>query len=228
MENCQLFEYRLMQILVIGNRSNLEELSQKFGPFHTYFFSETGSEISERLKAADVVFDFAPTKDTIIRYSIFETPVFLNSSFITLDELLLSQEVKKRYLFFGFCGLPTFFNRSVLEVTLGVRESESYLRQICLQLATDFVCVEDRVGLVTPRVICMIINEAYYALEEGIATREDIDLAMKLGTNYPFGPFEWARQIGITHVVKLLDAVYHDTSDERYKVCPLLRSELNN
>jgi len=89
------------------------------------------------------------------------------------------------------------------------------------KLVTEFVCVEDRVGLVTPRVICMVINEAYYTLEEGTATRNDIDLAMKLGTNYPYDPFEWAKRIGIKNVIELLEAVYSDTQDDRYKVCSL-------
>jgi 3-hydroxybutyryl-CoA dehydrogenase len=74
----------------------------------------------------------------------------------------------------------------------------------------------------------MVINEAYYTLEEGTAQRDDIDLAMKLGTNYPFGPFEWAKRIGIRHIVNLLDAVYQATKDERYKVCALLRGEAEN
>ena len=71
----------------------------------------------------------------------------------------------------------------------------------------------------------MIINEAYYTVEEGTATREDVDMAMKLGTNYPFGPFEWCERIGSKNVCGLLDAVYEDTKDERYSICRLLRDE---
>ncbi|HRG10176.1 MAG TPA: 3-hydroxyacyl-CoA dehydrogenase family protein, partial [Cyclobacteriaceae bacterium] len=59
----------------------------------------------------------------------------------------------------------------------------------------------------TPRVICMIINEAYFTVEEGTATREDVDLAMKLGTNYPLGPFEWTEKIGLQNIVNVLDTV---------------------
>jgi 3-hydroxybutyryl-CoA dehydrogenase len=99
------------------------------------------------------------------------------------------------------------------------------LKDICQQLQTKFLLIDDRVGLVTPRVICMIINEAYYTFQEGTATKEDIDLGMKLGTNYPFGPFEWCNRIGIRHVYELLEAVYEDTNDERYKICPLLKKE---
>jgi len=217
-----------MQILAVGSVLNLAELKEKFGPDHTYLFSEPGRDIDDLLKGADVVFDFVPDINLISsRYSQFSYSVFFNTSLITLSSLI-NQSGLQDDSFFGFCGLPTFVNRPVLEVSVTTKESESPLKNICTQLATDFVCVEDRVGLVTPRVICIIINEAFYTLEEGIATRGDIDLAMKLGTNYPYGPFEWVKRIGINHVIELLDAVYRDTHDDRYKVCDLLRSELKD
>lgn len=215
-----------MQILVVGSTSNLEELRQKFGPNHTYMLEESGADSIESIKEANVVFDFVSDNRAINgRYLNFTNPVFFNTALIALSELLHQADFSQRDSFFGFCGIPTFVNRSVLEVSLSSKRNESLLKEICSQLGTDFVCVEDRVGLVTPRVICMIINEAYYTLEEGTATRDDIDLAMKLGTNYPYGPFEWAKRIGIHHVIKLLTSVYHDTKDDRYKVCTLLRSE---
>jgi 3-hydroxybutyryl-CoA dehydrogenase len=218
-----------MQILVIGNKLNLDELKQKFGPEHKYLFGELEDDIKERMRSADVVFDFHPTKSSLkTRYSNFPNTVFLNTSLISLSELIDQSDFLKRDSFFGFCGLPTFVNRSVLEASVSGTKNESQLENICSQLVTDFVCVEDGVGLVTPRVICMIINEAYYTLEEGTASRDDIDLAMKLGTNYPFGPFEWAKHIGTSNVIELLDAVYRDTSDDRYKVCFLLRNELKD
>jgi 3-hydroxybutyryl-CoA dehydrogenase len=71
----------------------------------------------------------------------------------------------------------------------------------------------------------MIINEAYYTVQEGTAEREDIDLGMKLGTNYPHGPFEWCAKIGIQNVYELLEAVYDDTKEERYKICPRLKKD---
>jgi 3-hydroxybutyryl-CoA dehydrogenase len=217
-----------MQILVVGSVLNLDELKQKLGSNHTYHFSEPGGDINDLLNGVEVVFDFAPDKNLIgSRYSHFFNPVFFNNSLITLSELI-NQSGLQEDSFFGFCGLPTLVNRPVLEVSVTTKKSESPLKNICTLLATDFVCVEDRVGLVTPRVICMIINEAYYTLEEGTATRGDIDLAMKLGTNYPYGPFEWAKRISINHVIELLDAVYRDTHDNRYKVCDLLRSELKD
>ncbi|MEY4930627.1 MAG: hypothetical protein RI909_1351 [Bacteroidota bacterium] len=215
-----------MQILVIGHVLNLEELKQKFGPQNNYKFVESGGDVSDTIHGADVVFDFNPNMSFMkATYSQFENPVFLNTSLISLTELFAQANLRARSSFFGFCGLPTFFNRPVLELSIGPQKDEILLKSICSNLATDFVCVDDRVGLVTPRVVCMIINEAYYTLEEGTASREDIDLAMKLGTNYPYGPFEWASRIGIKNVIELLEAVYNDTQDDRYQICPLLKRE---
>jgi 3-hydroxybutyryl-CoA dehydrogenase len=63
----------------------------------------------------------------------------------------------------------------------------------------------DTPGFVTPRVISMIINEAFIALKEGVSTKEEINTAMKLGTNYPYGPFEWVEKIGVKRVNELLE-----------------------
>ena len=57
-----------------------------------------------------------------------------------------------------------------------------------------------------------------------ISTKSSIDISMKLGTNYPFGPFEWADKIGIKNVYEILENLYNDTKDERYKICPLLKT----
>ena len=92
-------------------------------------------------------------------------------------------------------------------------------------LLTEYKIVEDRVGMVTPRIICMIINEAFYTVQEGTASKKDIDLGMKLGTNYPMGPFEWLDKIGIDQAYELLEALYEDTKEERYKICPALKKE---
>ena len=121
--------------------------------------------------------------------------------------------------------MPTFLERDLLEVSIYKKKTKADLASICDELGTDYVIVEDRVGLVTPRIICMIINEAYYTVQEGTASKKDIDVGMKLGTNYPFGPFEWCTKIGIDQVYELLEAVYEDTHDERYKICPLLKKE---
>ena len=68
-----------------------------------------------------------------------------------------------------------------------------------------------------------IINEAYYTLGAQVSTREEIDIAMKLGTSYPYGPFEWAAKIGLKRIYELL--VELSKVDERYTPAPLLAAE---
>jgi 3-hydroxybutyryl-CoA dehydrogenase len=76
-------------------------------------------------------------------------------------------------------------------------------------------------GFVFPRTIVQIINEAYYALEEGVAGKEDINRAMKFGVNYPKGPFEWGQGKEL-YVKILLEELFHKTKDPRYLPCKLL------
>jgi 3-hydroxybutyryl-CoA dehydrogenase len=78
-------------------------------------------------------------------------------------------------------------------------------------------------GFISPRVVSMIINEAYFALQEKVSTKENIDTAMKLGTNYPFGPFEWSNRIGLKNVFDLLNSL--SKSNPRYQPAPLLKEE---
>ena len=66
----------------------------------------------------------------------------------------------------------------------------------------------------------MIINEAWFAYADGVSTQQDIDLAMKLGTNYPYGPFEWGNKIGLNNIINLLLSMSEENS--RYAPAPLL------
>ncbi len=220
-----------MNILVIGEPANLEETKTKFGEAHHYMLEKDHREAERFVLGNDLVFDFILDEDPFqvdIYTGKVNSKVFVNTAKISLAELsnLTNHHIKAQL--FGFNGLPTFLNRSVLEVSLLKKEDESSLSEICKTLNSDFLLVDDRVGMVTPRIICMIINEAYYTVQEGTATREDIDMAMKLGTNYPYGPFEWCQRIGVKHVYELLEAVYEDTHDERYKICSLLKKEYLN
>jgi 3-hydroxybutyryl-CoA dehydrogenase len=72
------------------------------------------------------------------------------------------------------------------------------------------------------RVISCIVNEAYLALSEGVATAENIDRAMKLGANYPKGPFEWADELGPDRILDTLDSL-RTTHGDAYLASPLLR-----
>ncbi|WP_417336463.1 3-hydroxyacyl-CoA dehydrogenase family protein [Halobacteriovorax marinus] len=83
------------------------------------------------------------------------------------------------------------------------------------------------VGFTYPRVISMIINEAYFSLEDQLARPKDIDTAMKFGVNYPMGPFEWAQKIGHKNILRLLEELYKVTGDPRYRPSQKLRLEAN-
>lgn len=210
-----------MKILVVGEKSSFSECQDKFGASHTYVHQDN-PEDNGRLAPADVVFNF--THDTG-SFPKAEVPVFYHSAKVNLAQRFAGRSAEMPKLAFGFNGMPTLFNRELLEVSTYRTSDADYLKKLMTELNTDFQIVDDRVGMVTPRVVCMIINEAYYTVQEKTASREDIDVAMKLGTNYPFGPFEWCQRIGVRNVYELLDAMYTDTHDERYKICPLLKHE---
>lgn len=125
---------------------------------------------------------------------------------------------------FGYNNLQGFLSNKSLEYTapFGGTLPDDLIHSINFEKG---LLVSDRIGMVSPRIVCMIINEAYYTLQEGTASKQDIDTGMKLGTAYPYGPFEWAEKIGIKNVYELLQLVHKDTMDERYKICNLLKTE---
>lgn len=217
-----------MKILARGEKSLIIELKQKL--------SLADSDITEvydtdlpviDLQMFDVIFDlnFDSHIDDLHYYAgLHGKPVFVSA---VKAQLAYATHVYGRKIgctLIGLNALPTFINRPLAEVSLLSKIDEHVLQQIMQQLNWDFKLVEDRVGMVTPRIVFMIINEACYTLQEGTASLQDIDTSMKLGTNYPFGPFEWADKIGIRHVYETLAAIYTDTHDERYKICPLLKT----
>jgi len=218
-----------MHIVVLSGPEMAAEFKQKFQDVREgirFTFLHSHHLLDEQLTPTDVVFDFLlhQQPDRLSLYAPGQL-VFCNAVTLQLAALAKSIELQNRVALVGFNGLPTMFNRQVLELSLLDTSDELRLKEVCAALGTDYVLVEDRVGMVTPRIICMIINEACYTLQEKTAGIEDIDLGMKLGTNYPEGPFAWANKIGLEHVCQVLEAVYADTKEERYKMCPLLKTK---
>lgn len=93
--------------------------------------------------------------------------------------------------------------------------------QIFAWLQKSIINCTETVGFIAPRVLAMIINEAYFALSEAVSTAEEIDTAMKLGTNYPMGPIEWSKKIGLQNIYHYLQHL--SMQDERYLPAPLLQ-----
>jgi 3-hydroxybutyryl-CoA dehydrogenase len=83
--------------------------------------------------------------------------------------------------------------------------------------------VSDAPGLVLGRIICQVINESAFALGEGVGSAEDIDTGMVHGLNYPRGILAWADEIGLDHVLSVLDALALESGEPRYRAAPLLR-----
>ena len=217
-----------MHIVVLSGPEMAAEFKQKFPEGKeglTYTFMHSHNLLDQQPETADVVFDFL-LHEQPERLSAYapEQIVFCNAVTTQLADIVYQSGLQEPCTLVGFNGLPSFLNRPVLEVSLYNNADEDKVKQVCESLGTEYLVVADRVGMVTPRMICMIINEAFYTLQENTAGVEDIDLGMKLGTNYPQGPFEWAKQIGIANVYKVLQAVYEDTKEERYKICPLLKT----
>jgi len=85
------------------------------------------------------------------------------------------------------------------------------------------IAMRDVPGLLVARTVAMLVNEGADAVWQGVCDVASADLAMKLGTNYPAGPFEWLERLGVDHVVTLLDHLFEAYRSERYRVSPLLR-----
>jgi 3-hydroxybutyryl-CoA dehydrogenase len=83
-------------------------------------------------------------------------------------------------------------------------------------------------GLVVARTLAVIANEAWETALHGVATPDDIDVAMELGTNYPVGPFAWTRDWGPSTILELLDQLWSTYHDTRYRANRLLRSAANS
>lgn len=120
-------------------------------------------------------------------------------------------------------GWHGFLNGNTVEACGAEYSERSLAEKVFSVFHKTIKWVEDLPGMIAPRVISMIINEAYWALHENISHKKKIDTAMKLGANYPFGPFEWAEKIGLKKIHSLLNRL--SANNQRYAPCPLLREE---
>jgi len=210
-----------MRIGIRGVSKATIELKEKLSPAHQII--DVKNNQNEEL---DVLFVMDYTwNDTVEYYANQSIPVVVNAVEQSLEQQILSNQIDQRKTLFGMNLLPTFVDRSLAEMTRLEESDSGAMESIMEDLGWQVKWVESRVGMVTPRVIFMIINEAFFTVQEGTASREDIDTGMKLGTAYPKGPFEWMNEVGIENVYLALEAIYNDTKDGRYKICPLLKKE---
>jgi 3-hydroxybutyryl-CoA dehydrogenase len=126
----------------------------------------------------------------------------------------------------GFHALPPFDDSRVVELTWshGAPEANAMRADAFFRtLGKHVERVGDAPGLVLGRIVCQLVNEAAFAVSEGVGSPQDVDVAMRHGYNWPRGPLEWADVIELDHVLATLDALYEELHEERYRAAPLLR-----
>lgn len=126
----------------------------------------------------------------------------------------------------GFGAFTTIYESALVEIAPALQTEISHLRSaesFFERIGKETEVVEDEAGLVFPRILAMIINEAAFALTERTADASDIDEAMKKGTNYPYGPLEWAENIGLEDVYAVLQGLFEQLGEDRYRPAPLIR-----
>ena len=163
----------------------------------------------------DLLFDNSKTRIELLK-NLSSQPVIINSVVNTLKEINAP--------FIRINAWPGFLKRPVVEASYLSEALKEKTEKIftCLNKKTEWV--PDIPGFVTARVISMIINEAWFALEEGISTKDEIDTAMRLGTNYPYGPFEWGNHIGMGNIYALLKKL--STHSNRYRPAELIKKQV--
>jgi 3-hydroxybutyryl-CoA dehydrogenase len=126
----------------------------------------------------------------------------------------------------GFHALPPLADAALVELTRGPGSSEAAVQaaeRFFASLGKHVQWVGDAPALVLGRIVCQVINEAAFALGEGVGSARDIDLGMVHGLNQPRGPLEWADAIGLDHVLAVLEGLCDEYREERYRPAPELR-----
>ena len=183
-----------MILAVLANDLQKEEIA--VSPFfrkHEVLFSENLSLWSNHIADAfmDLCFENSPARiETLAK--LLPKPVFVHSVTDTLERIHPN--------LIRMNGWPGFLKGNCLEASAN-EEIKIKAGQL---LGEDLIFVKDAPGFVSARILAMIINEAYFTWEAGTSSKEEIDIAMKLGTGYPFGPFEWAEKIGLMRIAELL------------------------
>jgi 3-hydroxybutyryl-CoA dehydrogenase len=166
----------------------------------------------EKVEAViDLLFQNDPSRIELLKQ--MADAVIINSVADTLTETDPS--------FARINGWPGMLRPARVEAAATNDVTKQKVEQVLSFFQRQIEWLPDEPGFVTPRVISMIINEAYLSLEEGVSSKEHINTAMKLGTNYPFGPFEWAEMIGLEKITALLQKL--SLSHPRYQHARLLQ-----
>jgi 3-hydroxybutyryl-CoA dehydrogenase len=204
--------------------------------------AEQAEQAVSRLRFTTVVGDFsdrdlvieAATENVQLKYKIFrglceecapQTILATNTSSISITGIAAQTDRPDKVLGMHFMN-PVPIMRLV-EIIRGLATSDETHVAVCQvaeSMGKTLVQSRDMPGFIVNRVLLPYINEAVFALYEGIATVEDIDTGMKLGTNVPMGPLELADFIGLDTCLSIMEVLHNGTGgDSKYRACPLLR-----
>jgi 3-hydroxybutyryl-CoA dehydrogenase len=183
-------------------------------------------------RSTDIALELTNTSPETKRKNVTEldrilppgVPLLTSSTVVPVAEQLAWVRHPGRVI--GIGALPTLLGGDLIEFASSPATAPATVqaaRRFAESLGKESAVIRDAVGLVLPRILCALANEAYFALGEDVAPRTALDSAMKLGVHYPHGPLEWAERIGVRQVHAVMAALYQTYGEERYRVAPLLR-----
>lgn len=187
----------------------------------------------ESLAKADVVVEAVPEQLAIKKQVIAELNRLLdpkvviasNTSSISITALGASSGRPDRFIGMHFMNpVPVM---TLVEVVRGLATSEetvAFVSGLCERLGKTPVAAGDAPGFVANRVLMPMLNEAMFAVQEGVATIEAVDQVMKLGMNHPLGPLALSDLIGLDVCLDIMEVIQRGLGDSKYRPCPLLRS----
>jgi len=207
--------------------------------------TESASQILGRIKLTTSLEDLsqvelaieAATENPAIKKQIFAkldallkptAIIGTNTSSISITELAASTKRPDRFIGIHFMNpVPLMKLVEVIAGQLTSTESIDRVSMLIQLIEKTMVKSQDFPGFIVNRILMPMINEAVYALYEGVGTKEDIDRGMKLGTNQPMGPLELADFIGLDTCLAIMEVLHQGLGDSKYRPCPLLRNYVN-